>query len=90
MSHPMMAAHVVHLVLASAKEWQLEDHTVLLQRHAEVVYQLTQYYNTNTVHHITTLPLSMPFTCTETETDFIFGALACVDVSCISGKTIGA
>ena len=34
-----MAAHVVHLVLASAKEWQLKDHTVLLPRHAEVVYQ---------------------------------------------------
>ena len=33
------------------------------------------------------IPLSFPFTCTETVTDFIFGGLVFVDTSCTNGKT---
>ena len=91
MNHRVMA--LMYLVLVSAREGQLEDHTVLLQWYAQVVSQFLLLYQRNAMtsyrHFMYKLPLSLPFTHTVTETDFILGVLACVDTSRNIGKSDG-
>ena len=79
--------------IASAREGQLEDHTVLLQWYAQVVFQFLLLCQRNAMtsyrHFMYRLPLSLPFTRTVTETDFILGVLACVEASWNIGKSDG-
>ena len=53
-----------------------------------VFVAVSKKYN-NYRHFVYKLPLSLPFTCTVTETNFILGVLACVDASQNSGKLDG-
>ena len=91
MNHRVMA--LMYLVLASAREGHLEDHTVLLQWYVQVVSQFLLLYQRNAMtsyrYFMYKLPLSLPFTRTVTETDFTLGILACVDASQNIGKSDG-
>ena len=78
---------LMYLVQASAREEQLEDHTVLLQWRVQVVSKFLLLYQRNAITILIGISciIYLLFTRTVTESDFILGVLACVDVSCNSG-----